>query len=55
MNNYYNQDFYNFIDAAYTVEDKKMSANLLQMWTDFVKTSNPTPSSNQWTRYTLKI
>ena len=43
--------WYYLLDAAYTDEDKKMSANLLQMWTDFVKTSNPTPSSEKWTRY----
>ena len=39
------------IEGVYTAEDKAVSHNLLKMWTDFAKTGNPTPDTNQWTKF----
>ena len=36
------------IDGVYNSDDKIVSAKMLEMWTDFVKTSNPTPETNLW-------
>ena len=42
------------INGVYTEDDEKTSAKLLEMWTDFVKTSNPTPKSKLWTKMSAK-
>jgi carboxylesterase type B len=35
------------IDGVYTEADKQASQTLLKIWTDFVKTANPSPN---WTK-----
>ena len=42
------------IDGVYTEDDAKTSTKLLEMWTDFAKTSNPTPKTNLWTKMSAK-
>ena len=43
------------LEMRYTEEDKMAGDNLLQLWTNFAKTSNPTPNKEQfgleWERY----
>ena len=38
------------IDGSYTEDDKKVTKKLLEMWTNFVKSSDPTPITKIWKR-----
>ena len=44
------------VETVFTDEDKVTSQNMLQMWTDFAKTGNPTPNPEkagavEWKRW----